>query len=131
MGPQVLSCIGRMEHVIIAREGSVLSCGRMYRGSRVALCPRGGRGEMADRTNEVELGAWRRGRVALGMLLDDFGTSIHRTFSAALYIYHPRPRPRVDEARLVVELVFSSGRSCGLSGSACSQIREAALFDVT
>ena len=121
-----------MEHVIIVREHrGVCCCSRAGGCTLVALCPRGGRGEMADRTNEVELGAWRRGRVALGMLLDDFGTSIHRTFSAALYIYHPRPRPRVDEARLVVELVFSSGRSCGLSGSACSQIREAALFDVT
>lgn len=106
MGLQVLSCRGRMEHVIIAREGSVLSCGRMYRGSRVAFCPRGGRGEMADRTNEVELGAWRRGRVALGMLLDDIGTFIPRTLSAALYINRSHPRPRVDEARLVVKLVF-------------------------
>ena len=93
-----------MEHVIMAREGSVLSCGRMYRGSCVALWPRGGRGEMVDRANELELAAWRRGRGRSWMLLDDFGTFILRTFSAVHY--HPRPRPRVVEARLVAELIF-------------------------
>lgn len=57
-----------MEHVIMAREGSVLSCGRMYPGPCVALWPRGGRREMVDRANELELAAWRRGgvEVALG-----------------------------------------------------------------
>ena len=88
----------------MAREGSALSCGRMYRGSCVALWPRGGRGEMVDRANELELAAWRRGRGRSWMLLDDFGTSILRTFSAVHY--HPRPRPRVVEARLVAELIF-------------------------
>lgn len=42
----------------------------------VALCPRGGRGEMVDRANEVELGAWRWGRGCSWVLLDDFGTFI-------------------------------------------------------
>jgi len=66
-----------MEHVITLREGSVLSCGRMYRG---ALRPRGGRGEMPDRTNEVALGAWRWGRGCSWGALGGLGTFILRTF---------------------------------------------------
>ena len=66
----------------------------MYRGSRVALCPRGGRGEMVDRANEVELGDLAVGSKLAWVLLDDFGTFIVCTFSAVHH--HPRPRPRVD-----------------------------------
>lgn len=83
-------CRERMEHVIIAREGSVaLRAGGCTVARVVALCPRGGRCEMADRTNEVELGAWRRGRGSSWTLLDDFGTFILRTFSAV----HHSPAP--------------------------------------
>ena len=85
------SCSERMEHVIIVREGSVaLRAGGCTVARVVALCPRGGRCEMADRTNEVELGAWRRGRGSSWTLLDDFGTFILRTFSA---VHHYSPAP--------------------------------------
>jgi hypothetical protein len=66
-----------MEHVIIVREHrGVCCCSRAGGCTLVALCPRGGRGEMVDRANEVELGAWRWGRGCSWVLLDDFGTFI-------------------------------------------------------
>ena len=64
----------------MAREGSVLSrAGGCTVVRRRVWCPRGGRGEMADRANEVELGAWRWGRGCSWGALGRLGTFILRT----------------------------------------------------
>jgi hypothetical protein len=71
-GSRATSCRERMEHVIIVCGNTEGSVALSHAGgcTVVALCPRGGRGKMVDRANEVELGAWR---VGSRLLLDALG----------------------------------------------------------
>ena len=97
----------------------------------VALCPRGGRGEMVDRANEVELGAWRWGRrcsCSLGKLLELLSTFILRreVYSTVPFCHYlPAPVPARSCLRSTWLLVIDSIR---ISQSYCTWLISSVMF---